>query len=281
MRTKRVALLAGAAFIVAGNAVAADLRAPPPPLPVAPLWDWTGPYIGANVGYSFGRIRTTLLPASVFATPLSLNVNGIVGGAQAGYNFQVHPVVVLGVEGDIQGTGERGRYNQQFPPFRTTLPGGDFNLVTTNAVNGVASLPWFATLRARGGVLLAPQFLVYVTGGVAIGEVRFSAQQTGSTQVFGPGAFGTVPAGPPTFVFGPLLSASQTCVGWTVGGGVEYKFTRNWSVKAEYLYTDFGTSSYFNGVGVTPLRVSFRDHVARVGLNYAFGWAPAPVVARY
>jgi outer membrane immunogenic protein len=58
-----------------------------------------------------------------------------------------------------------------------------------------------------------------------------------------------------------LLSASQTRVGSTVGGGVEYKFTRNWSVKAEYLYIDFGSSSYFNGAGLTPLRVSFRDHV--------------------
>jgi outer membrane immunogenic protein len=67
-------------------------------------------------------------------------------------------------------------------------------------------------------------------------------------------------------------------VGWTLGAGVEKKFTPNWSAKLEYLYVDFGTHTYFGGTG-NAVDVSFHDHIIRGGFNYAF--TMGPVVARY
>src|SRR5579871_2733616 len=78
----------------------------------------------------------------------------------------------------------------------------------------------------------------------------------------------------------PLGTASSgdTRVGYTVGAGIEHKFTPNWSGKLEYLYMDFGTRTYFAGTA-NQADVSFRDHVLRAGINYEF--APGPVVAKY
>lgn len=71
--------------------------------------------------------------------------------------------------------------------------------------------------------------------------------------------------------------STDTRVGWTVGAGVERKFTRNWSAKLEYLYMDFGSKTCFGTANQAD--VSFHDHVLRAGFNYAF--APTPVVAKY
>jgi outer membrane immunogenic protein len=129
-----------------------------------------------------------------------------------------------------------------------------------------------------------PRVLLYVTGGLAYGEVK--ADYTS-------GIFGTPLA---------LLSTSTTRAGWTVGAGVEGAFWNNWSLKAEYLYVDLGTVSSgalaaatttvitpnvplqgFTTVTDTTLAAAsslrVRDHIFRVGLNYKF--EPGPVVARY
>ena len=78
---------------------------------------------------------------------------------------------------------------------------------------------------------------------------------------------------------------SRTRTGFTVGGGAEYALTKNWLLKAEYLYLDFGKYT-FASPNNTPAaavawatNVAAREHVARVGLNYKFDWGP--VVARY
>jgi len=66
-------------------------------------------------------------------------------------------------------------------------------------------------------------------------------------------------------------------VGWTLGAGLEKKFTPNWSAKLEYLYVDLGTKTFFSGTG-NDVDVRFRDHILRAGINYQFG---GPVVAKY
>ena len=132
--------LAVAALLSAGAAHAADLPyrkdapafAPPPP-----VFSWTGAYVGLNVGggfkadNSFGRAG---------------DVSGVVGGGQIGYNYQISPLFVVGIETDFQGTSLR----------------------TTNV-----SLPWFGTVRGRAGfALLNSTLLVYGTGGFAYGELN-------------------------------------------------------------------------------------------------------------
>ena len=102
--------------------------------------------------------------------------------------------------------------------------------------------------------------LFYVTGGLAVTNVKF-------TDSFG--SFGnTVVA---------AISSNTTRVGWTVGGGIEYAFTNNWSAKAEYLYADFGNftqsipSCIACAVGSDiPVTHKYTENIGRVGLNYKF-----------
>jgi outer membrane immunogenic protein len=281
MKRILIGLSAVASVLSTTSAFAADL-APRPytkaPVMVDPGYNWTGFYAGLNGGYSWGRANTTLFPASILATPVRVDVNGGLFGGQVGYNWQVNPKWVIGVEADAQWTGERGRLTTTLGTLRGVLPGGDFNFAATTATNSEWKLPWFATFRGRAGFLIDPSLLLYGTAGLAVGEVKFSTQATVTTQIFGPGAVGTIPAGPPVSVTGPLFADSQTRVGWTAGAGLEKKFNQNWSAKLEYLYVDLGTKTYFGGTG-NAVDVSFHDHIFRGGFNYAF--SPAAVVAKY
>src|SRR5688572_19118231 len=84
---------------------------------------------------------------------------------------------------------------------------------------GSADVPWFATFRGRVGILADPSLLLYATGGLAVGEVRFASQPTAVVQLFDGGS--NVPIGPPVTVVGVALSERQTHVGWTAGAGLE------------------------------------------------------------
>ena len=156
--------------------------------------------------------------------------------------------------------------------------GADFNSIVTQTANLAFDLEWFATFRGRAGVLADPQTLLYVTGGLAVGDLKYTAQTTTSIQVFTPGLTGTTPRGAPFVLVGAAASSSDTRVGWTVGAGVERKFSPNWSGKLEYLYLDLGSKTYFAGTA-NQADVSFHDHIFRAGFNYAF--YPTPVVAKY
>ena len=74
------------------------------------------------------------------------------------------------------------------------------------------------------------------------------------------------------------FSERQTRVGWVVGGGLEKKFSREWSAKFEYLYMDLGSKTYFGGTA-NAVDVSFHDQIVRAGINYQF--TAGPVVAKY
>ena len=264
-------LMTGAAIasLFASGAFAADLPVKAPPM-LAPVWNWTGFYVGINGGYSWGRSNATVDPNTVFATNIRHDVNGGVGGAQIGYNWQVNPNWLLGLEADIQGTGERGGSVDTLPSIRIA----NFGFSGTAASN--TSFPWFATFRGRTGWLADPSLLLYVTGGLAVGEVKFDTQTTLVAQRFDGNS--NNPIGAPIAVVGATVSDSQTRVGWTAGAGIEKKFTPNWSGKLEYLYIDLGSATYFGGTA-NETSVSFHDHVFRAGINYQF--TAGPVVAKY
>lgn len=154
-------LAVAATLIGVGGASAADLqRAPvytkaPPPVEV---FNWTGFYIGANLGYSSGR---TDLFGLEFADP-----KGVVGGGQIGYNWQaMGSPWVFGVEIDGQGTG-------QDDSATVIVPG-------VGAVTATDSLPWFMTFRGRVGYAFAPMFMVYATGGGAVVDHKFQVTAGG------------------------------------------------------------------------------------------------------
>ncbi|MGN6747569.1 MAG: outer membrane protein, partial [Xanthobacteraceae bacterium] len=133
---------------------------------------------------------------------------------------------------------------------------------------------WFGTVRGRFGYAAGP-VLVYATGGLAYGEVNRSGNVVGQTNFILGGTVNN---------FAGSYSASTTTTGWTAGAGVEGMISRNWSVKAEYLYMDLGSttdtfSTFYTGggipssgqAGVRTVTSTFRENIFRVGLNYKWG----------
>jgi outer membrane immunogenic protein len=258
--------------------MAADLarpvyKAPPPPPP--PVCIWCGFYVGANVGAAWTRanVATTDSPGvpAIFLVPANraavdaagtgpLNHDAFfTGGVQAGFNWQVSPSFLFGVEADINS-------------FRQTLTLANVAATTIGPFPVTTSLEtdWLATVRGRAGVTFGGT-LIYVTGGAAFTEQKL-------TQTAGP----TVLVGLPTF--GTSTTAS-TKAGWTVGAGWEQLLWSGWSFKAEYLYAQFNgltTATTATAGPFTQFLVATTDHlnvsIARVGLNYHFG---GPVVAAY
>jgi outer membrane immunogenic protein len=269
------ALFLAAAMLFPSLASAADMAVKAPPVVPLAVYNWTGFYIGGNVGYAWGQSRTDtfLDPTSswqietiAFRNELvglsnrTLNPQGVVGGLQAGYNFQ-SGAWVFGFEVDINAADLR----------RTDLSSGlNGGFITRNFTESIKT-DWFATFRPRVG-FAANTTLWYVTGGLAVADVKGSWQLLSSN--------GYNKAG----------SGSATKVGWTAGAGVEHAFAPNWTVKLEYLYTDLGNFSYpsvylpgstFAPPGfnyVERITQDFTFHTVRVGVNYKFG---GPVVAKY
>jgi outer membrane immunogenic protein len=135
------AIAIGAA-LAAGSAQAADLpshKAAPDFAPPPPVFSWTGAYVGLNAGGAFKADSGT-----------GADYSGVVGGGQIGYNLQLSPLFVVGLETDFQGTS-----------------------LSRHTGFGQVSLPWCGTVRGRLGVtLFDSQLLAYGTGGFAYGEVK-------------------------------------------------------------------------------------------------------------
>jgi len=298
----RVALLMTAALI-GGPSFAADLpsRKAPAPIPVPPPL-WTGFYAGLNAGYGWGattNVTTGAIPvadiiAGAWGTPpgftalansgvASVNQSGYVGGGQFGFNYRWSPGFVAGFETDIQGSAIRGSagslgFAQFGPDFFASVDTG----VGANVV--VAAVDWIGTARGRLGYLVMPTLLAYGTGGLAYGGARAVASH-------GLGFTDDVPTIHPTF--GGVGRYSDIRVGWTAGGGLEWMFMPNWSVKAEALYYDLGAASFAsspvgaqfsNGNGIIfanipTTRVRFDGVIARAGINYHLNWGAAAAAA--
>jgi outer membrane immunogenic protein len=281
---KRFVLAASVLTLYSASSFAADLA--PRMYTKAPAmmdlgYDWSGFYIGGNAGYSWGRARTdgaltgtqnvsvfrtagpTLISSvnSAIALPLTgrSNMDGFIGGAQAGYNWR-RAQWLFGLEADLQGSDQRAS-------------GGVCTIAGCPAGSTVFTanyeLDWFGTVRGRVGFLPTERVLLYGTGGLAYGH--FSADA-------------------PSFP----VSWGSTRAGWTVGAGAEVAIDHNWSVKLEYLYVDLGSvggnsgapattvtnalstpSLGFNTVTTTTVAAAFNsrftDNIVRVGLNYRFG----------
>jgi outer membrane immunogenic protein len=280
MHVARLAVVAAAMLFGVGAASGADMPArayTKAPAAIAAVYNWTGFYVGVNVGYGWGTDHTVLTtdadgaPGGPFAALLvqasaaGRKPEGIIGGAQAGYNWQSGRLVA-GLEADLSGTDIHSS--------------NDFSgaVGVTRFVHTDQRLEWLATVRGRIGFLPAEQLLLYATGGLAVGQVSTNSNLTT-----------TVPNNIPACIAANIgicfgSSDRSTRVGWTVGAGAEYAFSSNWSVKAEYLFvslersTSTGLDTRFN----PPLQL-FADtrndfHIARVGVNYRFG---GPVVAKY
>jgi outer membrane immunogenic protein len=295
---KKALSVAALVLGLTGSALAADLphykAPPPPPLPPPPLW--TGFYVGLNAGGTWSNsnsISTGAFPlgndiespgiAASASSWLSGNNNGgFIGGGQIGYNWQFYNSFVAGVEADIQGVA----YSSGAVTAIGVAPvfANDTGLSFTQARK---NLDYIGTVRGRLGWLFTPTLLVYGTGGLAYGGVSLN---TNISSFELEGAFGALNSAG----FG-AAAYSDTRVGWTAGGGLEWMFMPNWSAKVEYLYYDLGTVSLgapvvagFNAVGgaldwayAANTRARFNGNIVRAGVNYHFNWGAPPVVAKY
>jgi opacity protein-like surface antigen len=201
---KKFVLASGmlAALALGAPAMAADLpvKAPVYKAPViAPVvYDWTGFYIGGNIGYSWadwdstnvGTVFTFPGSPTAFSNGASPNVNGVFGGVQGGYNWQFNPHWLVGIEGDFEWSSEKasdpGAASVSVP---STIGTGicdahpPCTLTVTGATTNDWKLPWFATLRGRFGYVADQTWLFYGTGGLAIGEMGFSTSATTTATV--------------------------------------------------------------------------------------------------
>jgi outer membrane immunogenic protein len=260
--------------------MAADLPVKAPVTPAA-VFTWTGFYVGLNAGGAWGRsdARTSVSCAPVpgisplFCSPTvgqanaiavaaagtgSRSDNAFTGGGQIGYNWQ-NSSLVYGLEADF------GAFRLRTSRLASAHYPVNFGAAVTTKTFTVTSsfdTDWLFTARGRVGWAFT-NLLAYATGGLAI-------TNPSATYVFTdtPG----VPAA-------GTWSNSETKVGWTVGGGLEWAMNRNWTAKVEYLYLNFGsvnaTGTVFSPsppgyASATSTAVDLTAHIARAGINYKF-----------
>ena len=238
MKTFLLATAATAAALAAfgATAQAADLgsrgyyQKAPAPVYAAPLYNWTGFYLGGHLGGAFSGNN------SFNGLALSNSDARFMGGVQAGYDWQLSPMWVIGLEGQYSWLGGH--------QLNAIFPGG---YTYNNNQRGIASI------TGRVGYTWGPG-LIYVKGGYAYSDNNESVR------------LGGAPVG--------FALTDNHSNGWTIGGGAEYMFAPNWSAKAEYQYYNFGNTTFTGGPApVVGSRFNSDEHTVKVGVNYRFGWS--------
>lgn len=216
----RTLTAAAALGLVAGMSMAADM-------PGSTGYDWTGLYLGAHGGYLWGEADV-----GYEGEDGGGDLDGLWGGALAGYNFQAESVV-LGIEGDFGLGGASGNgVVVPAPP----QPSNDYTY----------DLDWNAHLRARAGFAV-DRALFFVAGGFAAAQHTLGVEEANVSHG----------------------NDSQTQYGWTIGGGVEYALTENVLLRAEYLYDDYGSANYRDDEG-DEYDVDLTAQTVRAALSYKF-----------
>ena len=248
---RRVAVVAAATLMMSTAALAdggpSYRRAP---AAYAPVFTWTGLYLGTNIGYGWGDndpVGVRVAPGNALDTVGRLESEGWFAGGQIGYNYQIGSIV-LGVEADIQGSD----ISAGFGPV-------NFNGNIAGVFAGDSTIEMFGTLRARVGVAV-DRMLLYVTGGYAWANIGYNVS-------------GVIPQG----VFD--IRENTMFSGFVVGGGVEWAFAPNWSMKAEYQWINLGREDFSAQVLVGGAPTGFTAHTSatpeiqtfRLGVNYRFG----------
>lgn len=269
-------VLLGAALMLTPRAWGADLRVAKAPPMAAPVFNWTGGYVGVDVGggwYNGGNlglgsnVTSVVAPGNIFNFPVpGGNSAGVTAGALAGYNYQIGRTVI-GAETDINYIDIKSQRAGSASTCCFGVIGGPFN--TTEFFNAAASskVDWFGTARVRLGVVPTERLLVYATGGLAYGGVQTSRRDsvTFSTTIIAN-----------RFWQG---DTSETRLGWSVGAGAEAALTDHIILRAEYLYVDLGNSSVVaSSLGAAPpanlvyytANRNTTFNVGRAALSYKF-----------
>ena len=221
----------------------------------APIFTWTGFYAGGSFGNVSMRDRATHYDIGSgcwwnCTTDVNIGGNGagVLGGVQAGYNWQIG-TFVGGLEADLSATSVSAGYQQ----YCQSSGYCDYSQR--------ARMSALSTIRGRIGYAFDRAF-IYATGGLAFANVKNHVQDNND-----PG----------------LFNVSKWRTGWTLGAGVEYAMSDVWSVKVEGLYYSLENSKAFfrdpGKGGLYAARFKNNGVIARVGLNYRFG-GPASGMTR-
>jgi outer membrane immunogenic protein len=274
---KKLLMASVGVVVFAGSAALADdLRSgASPPIYVPPPFTWTGVYLGGQIGYAWGNDHASVnafnpgtpgtpgvacspntevcvpipgtpgIPPLFLSGPFGSSPQGVIGGAHIGYNLQLTQWVI-GLEGSVEGTS-----------LSKTIGVGDpFGFA---GISDTIRSPIQGSIRGRLGYAW-DRVLFYATGGVAFAGV----DNTYTASIIAPVSL---------FLNEKI---SQTRVGWTVGGGLEYAVTNNWSVRAEYRYSDFGPSwnypsaVFFPAGGTLTVGHHLTQNQVQVGFSYKF-----------
>lgn len=257
MHFKAASLLAVSLSLgIVSGASAADLPAKSRPYVEAQVFSWSGFYLGLHAGYGWGSNNWN--PRGIFEDPtgnlavgpLKPKTDGVLGGVQAGANYQFASWV-FGIEADLAVMHGKGSSDGPFFQGGLPLPGS-----TTTATS---QIEWLALFTGRAGYAF-DRTLFYVKGGIAAAETKDNF---------------TVSLAGPLSQFTDFGTKNNTQVGWTIGGGIEHAFAPNWSAKIEYNYVDLGTTSE-TFTAVAPLGLTIRQdiehtlQIVKVGANYRF-----------
>ena len=218
----------------------------PPPMPV---FTWTGLTAGLQLGAVLGHDRAGTRGVTGGDTGVGADQRGVIGGAHVGYDQQTSgrfggQALVFGLEGDVDGAGGRG-----------SAVGGLPRGASVSTVSDIKG-----SVRARAGVPIN-RVLLYATGGAAFADFTTRVKATTA------GGFDD--------------TANRARAGFTLGGGVDYAFMNDLSLRAEYRYSDYGTfTDQLNLPGPTGGSISHAetDHRVQAAISYRFG-SVAPVAA--
>jgi outer membrane immunogenic protein len=271
---KTLALAASILAVSAVAASAADLNTKAPTR-VAEVFDWTGFYVGGNVGEAwenesattnfFSSFFSSNSPAAQTNTPQSnsLRNRAVIGGVHAGFNWQMTRWV-FGVEADWDWTHTKNGFCRQTDNLSAVCTDNGRGFLTLNG-----KTEWLASARGRSGYAW-DRFMIYGTGGAA--WAKFDSSINANCLVAG--------CGSNTVSQNTTANFSDKKLGWVAGGGIEAMLDTDWIARAEYLHYDLGsvTNTLAAVEQSTTWSRAFRYETVRVGLSYKFG---GPVLAGY
>lgn len=202
-------------------------------------FDWTGFYVGVDGGYDWAKSEwhNTAINGDYFV----YDPKGWTLGGHVGVNKQMNSFV-LGIEGDLN-YGNVENNNGNFYDSAGVFQGGYI---------GKSNVNWQGSGRVRVG-LAADRVMPYITGGIAIADYDYGWANGGAT-----------------------YSANKMMTGWTAGAGIEFAVNDRLSVRAQYLYADYGAfnhGAYSDDQGVpgyAPYKVDLTTSTATIGMSLHF-----------
>ena len=233
-----VAIFALGAFANAGGKLVE-----PPVVPPISIDEWSGPYIGLQLGYIKGDGKTKVVPrgAAVVALPPVFTARnkpgGFIGGAYVGYNKLLQDNWLIGVE-------LAGNYVK----IDKTATLYDSSGAAT-AVNFKLKQKNEGALYLKLGKVINNQYMPYILGGITATKLE-----------------GTLING------GASVKSSDTVAGFTVGAGLEFKINRNWHARVQYRFSKYSDAKFNYTIGGTTVNgtTDYKTHTVQAGISYHF-----------